>query len=74
VQYPWHPSFGTALQVVYHGQHRGEQVAVCRMADGTCAVVPAWMLDAGACAGMKLGEAHVSVSALLELRSLLILI
>jgi len=71
VHYPWHPGYGTALQVVYREQRRGEQLAVCRVADGTCAVVPAWMLDAGACAGMRLGEAHVSISTLIELASLL---
>ena len=56
---------------MYRESRRGEAVFVCRMPDGCGEVVPSWMFDAAACAGMALGPPRASVAALAELRALL---
>jgi hypothetical protein len=42
------------------------------VAPGIVLVVAAWMLDAGACAGMELGTPRVTIAALAELHHLLV--
>jgi hypothetical protein len=67
VHYPWHPAVGRHVTVAYREHRAGEPVAVCEMADGTRAVLPAWMLDRTACAHLTLGPPRPSIEALLDL-------
>ena len=71
MHYPWHPSFGKSVEVVYREQRKGEQVAICTTTQGANLVIPAWMLDAEACVGMTLGSRRASLGALLDLRRVL---
>ena len=63
----WHPLYGQKVR--YRDSERRGPAGVVHVDDGSGLVtmVPAWMLDPGACAGMKLGEPRVSVAALREL-------
>jgi hypothetical protein len=67
VQYRWHPLFGNEIQVAC--RRSGADVVVLKPASRTRIVLPAWMLDAGACAAMTMGAPRVAISALLELRA-----
>lgn len=49
----------------------GEVVFVCRVANDTAAVIPAWMFDPGRCAGMAIGMPRASVAALEQMRIIL---
>ena len=71
VHYPWHPSFGRDLDVLYRESRRGEAVHVCLMPDGTGEVVPVWMFDSVACASMARGMPRASVKALELARAIL---
>ena len=64
VHYRWHAAFGTKVLVAYREYRRGETVAICELADGTRAILPLWMLDAEACATMKMGSPVVLLQAL----------
>jgi len=67
IHYRWHPLYGRKVR--YRDSERRGPAGVVHVDDGSGLVtmVPAWMLDPGACAGMKLGEPRVSVAALREL-------
>jgi hypothetical protein len=71
MRYAWHPAHETVVAVQYREMRRGERVAICRMPDDSCAVVPEWMLNAAICAPMRVGHPHVSAAALTELRTFL---
>jgi hypothetical protein len=67
IHYRWHPLYGQKVR--YRDSERRGPAGVVHVDDGSGLVtmVAAWMLDPGACAGMKLGEPRVSVAALREL-------
>ncbi len=44
---------------------------ICRVADDTAAVIPAWMFDPSRCAGMALGAPSTSLTALEQMRVIL---
>jgi hypothetical protein len=72
LHYPWHPACGTDVDVQYREVRRGgEVVLICRVADDTAAVIPAWMFDPGRCAGMAIGMSRASVAALEQIRIIL---
>jgi len=71
MRYAWHPAQETVVAVQYREMRRGERVAICRMPDDSCAVVPEWMLNAAICAPMRVGHPRVSAAALAELRTFL---
>jgi hypothetical protein len=62
--YPWHSAFDTEIDVAYEERRRGERVYVCVLANDSGVVIPAWMFDPAACAGLKLGAPRVCVAAL----------
>lgn len=71
VYYPWHPAFGRIVPVLYRERRRGEEVAICEMADGSREVLPSWMLDAELCAVMNVGSPKASMKALSEVAAFL---
>lgn len=72
IHYRWHPLYGRKIR--YRDSEQRGRGCVVHVDDGSGAVtvLPAWMLDPVVCAGMKLGEPRVSVSALRELHHLLV--
>ena len=60
---------GCALSVLSIVQ--ASPVANVEVRDGQIIRLPAWMLDRAACAGMRIGEPRVSLSALVALHDLL---
>jgi hypothetical protein len=67
VHYRWHPLFGKEIRIAYREHRNCEDVVVFETTDRARTILPAWMLDAGACAAMSMGQACVAISALLEL-------
>ena len=47
MHYAWHPACGTDVEVQYREVRRGERVLICRVAEDTSAVVPAWVAGKG---------------------------
>ena len=72
VHYRWHPLYGRRVRQHYSELRAGGRVAHVEAAPGVVVVLAAWMLDAAACTGMKLGAPHLDVAALSDLRDLLI--
>jgi hypothetical protein len=70
VQYRWHPHAGLTVSVRQAAGENGEQL-LCELADGTRIVIPRWMTEAAACAGLSEGGPLVSVASLCRLRELL---
>ena len=72
------PSLGTGgircsarrSQIAYRERRRSEDVVVFETPDRSRTILPAWMLDAGACAAMTTGVPRVPISALVELHAL----
>lgn len=71
IHYPHHPLFGKRLRRQGVDQRKGGAVAHIETAPGNVIVIPMWMLDPIACAGMEIGEPRASLEALIELASLL---
>lgn len=65
VHYPHHPLFGKRVrrQGVYHRE--GGAVAHVETAPGNVIVIPTWMLDPIAYAGMEIGKPRASLEALI---------
>ena len=59
------------ILISYRERRGGEETAVYAAGENTRSILPAWMLDAGACVEMILGQPRVSLLALERLRSLL---
>ena len=70
MQYRWHPHVGLAVSVRQAVGDNGEQL-LCELADGTRIVIPRWMTEAAACAGLSEGGPLASVDSLCRLRELL---
>jgi hypothetical protein len=71
VHYPYHPLFGRRVRCEGVDQSRNGAVARVEAAPGYVVMVSTWMLDPVACVGMAIGEARVSLGALVELAELL---
>src|SRR5205814_4915008 len=71
VHYRWHPQSGTEIRIAYREHRGGEDVIVFETPNRSRTVLPAWMLDAGACAEMTHGPPRAAISSMLELRSTL---
>src|SRR5215470_11864681 len=71
VHYRWHALHGRRVRRQYVERRAGGEVVHVELAPGMIIVVPAWMLDSAACAGMEFGTPRVTVSALAELHQLL---
>jgi hypothetical protein len=72
VHYRWHALYGRRVRRHYVARRGGGEVVHVEVAPGNLVVVAAWMLDAGACAGMELGRPLVTIAALAELHQLLV--
>ena len=64
--------YGRKVRRFYGEQRASGAVVHIELSPGIVAVVPAWMLDAAICASMTLGEPRVGLSALQELKRLLV--
>jgi hypothetical protein len=75
LHYRWHPWCGRQVQVQVAARRRGGVVLRCVQGEvnrSPALEIPEWMFDSGLCSGMKQDSlAHVSVAALLGLRTLL---
>jgi hypothetical protein len=71
IQYRWHALYRRSVRRQYVEHRAGGEVVHVELAPGTVVVVPAWMLDPAACAGMEFGAPRVTISALAELHPLL---
>lgn len=71
MHYPYHPLFGRRVRCEGVDQSRNGAVARLEAAPGHVVMVSTWMLDPIACVGMAIGEARVSLEALVELAELL---
>ena len=71
VHHPWHPLYRQRVLRQYSERRAGGEVVHIEAASGVVTVVPAWMLDPVACAGMELGPPRVSAAALADLHDLL---
>ena len=71
VQYRWHPLFGKDLIVKQTCRHKEEVYYIVQVADGTSALLPAWMADEAVCSGLRLGSPCCSLAALRSLRDML---
>jgi hypothetical protein len=71
VLYPWHPAFGSDIDVLYEEQRRGETVCVCLLSNDSGVVIPKWMFSAAATSRMSIGESRPSLRALIDVRALL---
>ncbi len=74
IHYPFHPWFGCEVLIVDRAVRGGIAVFDCRLGseDRRAVEVPAWMVDAVACAGIGLtAEPRVAPAALRRLRALL---
>ena len=71
VHYPYHPLFGRQVRCEGVDQSRNGAVARVEAAPGHVVIVSTWMLDPVACVGMAIGEARVSLGALVELAEFL---
>jgi len=69
VQYRWHPYFNLTLAVRQAAGQNREQL-LCELPDGTLSLIPKWMTEAEACAGLSQGSPQVSVAALSRLREM----
>ena len=71
MHYPYHPLFGRRVRCEGVDQSRNGAVARVEAAPGHVVIVSTWMLDPVACVGMAIGEARVSLGALVEVAELL---
>ncbi|AEH82166.1 hypothetical protein SM11_pC1093 (plasmid) [Sinorhizobium meliloti SM11] len=71
IHYPHHPLFGKRVRRQGVDHRKGGAVAHIETTPGNVIVIPTWMLDPIACAGMEIGEPRASLEALIELASLL---
>src|SRR3954469_9880410 len=71
VHYRWHPLHGRSLRRQYSERRGGGGGVPFRAAPGIVIVVPSWMLDPAACAGLGFGAPRVAVAALVDLHDLL---
>ena len=71
VHYRWHPLYGRRLRVQRSEQRANGLVVYLEVALGIVMVLPGWMVDASACAGMALGAPRISIDALQQLHLLL---
>jgi hypothetical protein len=71
VHYRWHALYGRRVRRYYCEKRRGTDVVVVEGEPGKAIVIPAWMLNRRACAGLEIGEPQVSVLALVDLDRLL---
>ncbi|WP_234705040.1 hypothetical protein [Sinorhizobium meliloti] len=67
VHYPHHPLFGKRVRRQGVDHRKGGAVAHIETTPGDVIVIPTWMLDPIACAGMEIGEPRASLEALIEL-------
>lgn len=63
--------YGRRVEVVGAGGKKGQEVLHVDVGDCGARELPEWMLDAEICTPMTLGDAQVSLEALLELRGVL---
>jgi hypothetical protein len=68
MHYRWHALHGVSLQC---RRRHGPNYVECELPDGSSALVPAWMVDALACARFSSGAPMVSLEVLERLRALL---
>jgi hypothetical protein len=71
VHYPWHPLYRQHVHRQYSERRVAGEVVHIEAASGVVTVVPAWMLDPVACAGMTIGTPRVALAALTDLHLLL---
>ena len=72
VHYRWHPLCGKSVRL-HPVEHRVDvAVAHVEASPGIVTIIPAWMLDLVACAGIGLGAPQVSALALSGLHGLLV--
>jgi hypothetical protein len=71
VQYPWHPLFGSRLQLIKTAKIAGAEELHCETPNGIVLGIPRWMTDTGRCLPMELGPPVIGVVALAQLRMLL---
>src|SRR5271166_3771033 len=72
VHYRWHALYGKRVHLHYSEVRTGARLSYVEAASGVVIVLPSWMLDPGACVGMRLGAPQVDIVALKDLRQLLI--
>ena len=72
VHYPWHALYGRRVPLHYSEMRAGARLSYVEATPGVVIVLPSWMLDQAACAGMTLGAPQVEILALKDLRQLLI--
>jgi hypothetical protein len=72
VHYRWHPLYRQHVRREYSERRAAGEVVHIEAPDGVVTVVPAWMLDPVACAGMAIGAPRVALAALTDLHLLLI--
>ena len=63
MHYRWHALYGRRVRRYYCEKRRGTDVVVVEGEPGKAIVIPAWMLNRRACAGLEIGEPQVSVLA-----------
>src|SRR5215210_5000690 len=72
VHYRWHALYERRVRRQYVERRAGGEVVHVEVAPGNVLAIPAWMLDAAACAGMELGTPRVTIAVLTELHQLLV--
>jgi hypothetical protein len=68
----WHALFGRRVRLHYSEVRVGARLSYVEGSPGVVIVLPSWMLDPAACAGMTLGALQVDIAGLKDLRQLLI--
>ena len=59
VHYPWHPLYRQHVRRQYSERRAAGEIVHVEAPSGVVTVVPAWMLDPVACAGMAIGAPRV---------------
>ena len=72
VHYRWHPLYRQHVRRQYSERRAAGEIVHIEAPSGVVTVVPAWMLDPVACAGMAIGASRVALAALTDLHLLLI--
>jgi hypothetical protein len=72
IEYRWHPLHGKELHVCRRSGRVGTEMLEVEASPGVSRKLPAWMCDANTCSSMSLGPALVTISALNELRVVLV--
>jgi hypothetical protein len=72
VHYRWHPLCRQHVRRQCSERRAAGEIVHIEAPSGVVTVVPAWMLDPVACAGMAIGAPRVALAALTDLHQLLI--